>query len=158
TVGATQNSHLLYQSVKVNGSGVPSNLQRINGLFGDIKPNAAFSAPMKDVTAVGNDGLACSSMTAASLNGAVALVQRGVCTFSDKINNAQAAGALGVVIYQVEGSEDVYSNLFVQNTGIPAILIGNTDGKALKSYLAANSNANVTLDPAIVAVNNGNVN
>jgi uncharacterized protein (TIGR03437 family) len=158
TVGATQNSHKLYQSVKVNGSGVPSNLQRINALFGDVKVNSPLTAPLRDVAAAGNDGLGCAAMPAGSLSGAIALVQRGTCLFSDKINNAQAAGAVGLIIYQVDGSDDVYSSLYVQNTGIPAVLIGNTDGKALKSYIAANASATATLDPTITAVDNGNVN
>jgi uncharacterized protein (TIGR03437 family) len=158
TVGATQNSHKLYQAVKVNGSGAPSNLQRINALFGDVKVNSPLTAPLKDVTSTGNDGLGCSALPAGSLSGAIALVQRGTCLFSDKINFAQAAGAVAVVIYQVDGNEDVYSNLYVQNTGIPAVLIGNTDGKALKSYLASNTGTTATLDPTITAVNNANVN
>jgi uncharacterized protein (TIGR03437 family) len=158
TVGATQNGHKLYQSVTVNGSGVPSNLQRINALFGDVKVNSPLTAPLKDVAATGNDGLGCTAMPAGSLAGAIALVQRGTCLFSDKINNAQAAGAIGVIIYQVDGSDDVYSSLYVQNTGIPAVLIGNTDGKALKSYIAANAGATATMDPSITAIDNGNVN
>jgi uncharacterized protein (TIGR03437 family) len=141
TVGATQNSHKLYQSVLVGG------LPRINALFGDVKLNSPLTAPLKDA------GSGCSAPAAGSLNGAIALVQRGTCFFSTKINNAQAAGAVGVMIYQVEGSEDVYSGLFVQNTGIPAVLIGNTDGKALKG----NTGANVTLDPAITVVDNPGV-
>jgi uncharacterized protein (TIGR03437 family) len=158
TVGATQNSHLLYQSVKVNGSGAPSNLQRVNALFGDVKANSPLTAPVMDVAVTGNDGLACTALPGSSLSGAIALVQRGTCLFSNKINNAAAAGAVGVIIYQVDGSDAVYSNLFVQNTGIPAVLIGNTDGKALKSYIASNSGTTVTLDPTISAINNGNVN
>jgi uncharacterized protein (TIGR03437 family) len=157
-VGATQNSHLLYQSVKVNGGGAPSSLERINALFGDVKVNSPLTAPLADVTRSGNDGLACSALPAGSLAGAIALVQRGNCIFSNKINNAQAAGAVGVIIYQVSGSNSVYSNLGVQNTGIPAVLIGNPDGQALKSYLASNPGTTVTLDPTIVAVNNGNLN
>jgi uncharacterized protein (TIGR03437 family) len=158
TVGASQNGHLLYQSVKVNGSSVPSNLQRMNALFGDVKVSSPLTAPLIDVAAAGNDGLACTSIAGGSLSGHIALVQRGQCLFTDKINNAQAAGAVAVIIYQSDGSEDVYSSLFVQNTGIPAMLIGNTDGKALKSYIGSNPNTSVTLDPALTPVNNRNVN
>jgi uncharacterized protein (TIGR03437 family) len=146
TVGATQNAHLLYQTVRVNGLG------RVNALFGDVKVNTPLTAPLAVVPAVGNDSLGCSVLPSGSLAGAVALVQRGTCLFSDKINHAQAAGAVAVIIYQVDGSEDVYSSLFVQNTGIPAVLIGNTDGKALKNYLGSS----VTLDPSFNAVNNPN--
>ena len=158
TVGATQNSHLLYQSVKVNGG--PSNLQRINALFGDVTVSSPLTAPLKDVTVTGDDGRACSAMPANSLAGAIAIVQRdpNACDFATKVNNAQAAGAVAVVIYQVEGVDTIYSSLFTQNTGIPALLIGNTDGKALKSFAAANPNATATLDPAITAISNPNVN
>ena len=83
---------------------------------------------------MGNNGLACAALPAGSLTGAWALIQRGTCYYSDKINFAQAAGAIGVIIYQSDGIDDVTARMYVQNTGIPAVLIGNTDGKALKSY------------------------
>jgi uncharacterized protein (TIGR03437 family) len=86
------------------------------------------------------------------LNGAIALVQRGTCAFSDKIINAQNAGAIGVIIYRESGSDFIYSGLFAQNTGIPAVMIGNTDGQALKNYIGGNSGTPVTLDPAFTEV------
>src|SRR5262249_46966914 len=94
-VGAIQKAHQLFQSVRANG-------QRYNALFGDVKINSPLTAPLKDTNSLG-----CSAFGAGSLNGAIALVQRGTCLLSDKINNAQAAGAVGVIIWQVEGSEDV---------------------------------------------------
>ena len=36
---------------------------------------------------------------AGSLTGKIALIERGVCNFSDKVYNAQYAGAIGAVIY-----------------------------------------------------------
>jgi len=103
------------------------------------------------VTQLGNDGLACTGLAGGSLSGAIALVQRGTCFFSDKINNAQNAGAVAVIIYQSAGTDTIYSSLGAPNTGIPAMMIGNTDGMALKGYLAANSGVSVTLDPALTA-------
>ena len=152
TVGASANSHVLYQSVHVTGSNVPSSLQNINALFGD-GPHipSALGGPIQDVAQLGNDGLACSSLPANSLTGAIALIQRGTCSFSDKINNAQAAGAIGAVIYQVSGQDTVFSTLGAQDTGIPAVMIGYTDGTALKSYLASNSGVKASLDPSLTA-------
>ena len=43
-------------------------------------------------------GEACDPLTI-SLVGSIALIERGVCTFSTKILNAQAAGAVGVLLY-----------------------------------------------------------
>ena len=94
-----------------------------------------MSAPIRDI---GGDGLACSAFAAGSLAGAIALVQRGgACTLSDKVNNAQAAGAVGVVLYQSTTGDTVSVKWNATDTGIPAMLIGNTDGTALKSYLAS---------------------
>ena len=107
---------------------------------------------------MGNDGLACTALPAGSLTGVFALIQRGTCYFSDKVNFAQAAGAIGVIFYQSEGIEDITQRLYVQNTGIPSALIGNSDGKALKTYLGVNPNATVTLDPAFAAADNAQVN
>ena len=66
-----------------------------------------MTGPLRDVAKLGNDGLACSALPAGSLAGAIALIQRGTCFFSDKINNAQNAGAIAVVIYQSSGVDTI---------------------------------------------------
>jgi uncharacterized protein (TIGR03437 family) len=155
TVGASRNSHLLYQTVRVNGS----SLGDLHGLMGDgPKLTAPITAPLKDVATTGNDGLACKALSAGSLTGAIALIQRGTCLFADKVMFARAAGATGVLFYQSEGNEDATGRMYVQNTDIPAVMIGNSDGKAVKAYLSNNSSATVTIDPAIAAGNNARVN
>ena len=155
TVGASANSHLVYQTVRVNGS----SLGNLRGLLGDGPRIASpLTAPVKDVTKLGDDGLGCAALPAASLTGAFALIQRGTCYFSNKINFAQAAGAIGAILYQAEGIDDVTTRLYVQDTGIPSAIIGNGDGKALKTYLGTNPNATVTLDPAYATADNPQVN
>ncbi len=148
TVGATTNAHLVFQAVHVTSSGAPSNLQNIHAVFGD-GPHVALPVAGKliDVTTLGNDGLACTALPAGSLTGAIALIQRGTCLFSTKVNNAQVAGAIGAIIYQSSGLDTIYSTWFAQDTGIPAMMIGNTDGVALKSYVGGNSGVTVSLDP-----------
>jgi uncharacterized protein (TIGR03437 family) len=145
TVGASMNSHVFYQAVHVSGPGAPSNLQNIRALFGNGPQVPPPPAPIRDVTQLQNDGLACSALPAGSLTGVIALIQRGTCVYSNKAINAQNAGAVGVVIYQQSGSDTLFS-VFAQDAGIPAVMIGNTDGVALKNYLAANPGATVTLD------------
>ena len=155
TVGASMNRHFLYQTVRVNGS----SLGNLRGLFSDgPKISSPLTAPLIDVAQLGNDGLACAALPAGSLNGAFALVQRGNCVFSDKINFAQAAGAVGVIVYQAAGNQDITQRLYVQNTGVPSALISNNDGLALKTYLGSNPNGTVTLDPALLAGDNPLVN
>ena len=145
TVGASMNSHVFYQAVHVNGAGAPSNLQNIRALFGNGPQASPPPAPLRDVTQLQNDGLACSALPAGSLTGAIALVQRGTCLYSNKVINAQNAGAVGVIIYRESGS-DTPIGVFAQDAGIPAVMIGNTDGVALKNYLAANPGATAAFD------------
>jgi uncharacterized protein (TIGR03437 family) len=155
-VGASANSHLVYQTVRVNGVGGPGNLR---GLTGDgPKISAPLTAPVKDVATVGDNGQACAALPAGSLTGTWALILRGTCFISNKVNFAQAAGAIGAIIYQSAGIDDVTDRMYVQDTGIPAVLIGNTDGYGLKSYLATNPNATITFDPAFASADNSQVN
>ena len=152
TVGASTNSHALYQAVHATGLAVPIGLVTVKALFGDgPQVQAALSAPIKDVTQLGNDGLACSVLSAGSLTGKIVLVQRGTCDFSTKIAIAQNAGAVGVVVYQSAGNDTPYSSWGATDTGIPAMMVGYTDGVALKNWVDANSGATVTLDPTFTA-------
>src|SRR5450759_4091937 len=108
-----------YQTVRVNGS----NLGNLHALFGDgPKVGSTVTAPAKDVTTVGNDGLACVALPAGSLTGAVALIQRGTCVFANKVAFAEAAGAIGAIIYQSDGVEDFTNRMYVQNAGIPTAM------------------------------------
>jgi minor extracellular serine protease Vpr len=152
TVGATNNSHVVYQTLRYNNGNV-------RGLFGDgTRLTAPLSGPAKDVASTGNDGLGCSAFPAGSLSGRVALIQRGTCYIADKVNNAQAAGAIAVILYQAEGVEYIPPTLFIRTTAIPVFTIGNADGKSLKSFLSSNADATVTLDPAFSSADNGAVN
>ncbi len=154
TVGASTNSHIWFSAVRVTGSDAPANLRSIPARFGDgPKPNGPLTAPLRDVAQLQDDGRACSGLTAGSLAGAIALIQRGNCAFATKVNNAHKAGAVAVLIYQVDGSDYIFSPAYLTETGIPAVLIGNTDGRNLKSFLASHPERAVTLDPALAALN-----
>jgi hypothetical protein len=63
----------------------------------------------------------------------IAVVERGVCTFTEKVANVEAAGGyVGVIIMNEEGSEAACSDLFpieVQGN-IPTILVGRDTGFA----------------------------
>lgn len=149
TVGASTNAHVLFASVRVTGTGVPGELTSINALFGNgPRPNPPLTAPLTDVTTVQNDAFGCSPLANNTLAGSIALVKRGVCTFADKVRNAQRAGAVGVVIYQPEGIESIFSPASLAETGIPAALIGNSTGVALKNFVGVNRGRAVTMDAA----------
>jgi minor extracellular serine protease Vpr len=140
TVGASTNSHLLFAAVVAAG-------QRISALFGDgPKPNPPLTAPVRD------GGLACSSISGGTVAGAIALIQRGDCDFFTKVDNAQRAGAVGVIIYQYEDEPEIFNPQGLAGTGIPAVMIGSTDGLTLKNLARTQPDARVTLDTTLAPV------
>ncbi len=149
TVGATTNAQVYESGVLVEGGGVPAGLGRIPALFGDgPKPDAALRAPLGDVSRLEDNGRACSPLANGSLAGVLALIERGDCAFATKVNHAQRAGALGVVLFQRSGNF-LFRPTGLSETGIPLVLIGSTAGAALKSFLAANPGRAAALDPAV---------
>jgi subtilisin family serine protease len=65
-------------------------------------------------------------------DGAVALISRGTCTFEEKIDNAQAAGALVAVIYNnVAGS----ISMSVGGASLPAYSIQQSEGQAFVAFI-----------------------
>ncbi len=158
TVGASRNGHVIYSSFGLTGADAPGNLASVRASFGD-GPRTKVTAPLRDV---GGDGLACSSLGSGSLSGAIALIQRGACDFWTKVTNAQVAGAVGVVVYREDGSGSGGDLPFppggLAGTGIPAAMIGNTNGRALKTWLQTHSGAEGVLDPAFKTFSDPDVN
>ena len=92
----------------------------------------------------------CSALSnAAAVKGNIALIDRGVCSFIQKFNNAVSAGALAVVI--IDDEDDPLP--FAMGGGdpgsvpIPGVMIRMADGAKVKQSLAQGP-ASAKLDPA----------
>ena len=79
--------------------------------------------------------LGCQPLQNTSMiSGSVAVVDRGSCLFVDKVQNAQNAGALGVVVVNNEpgrimmGGDD-------PGLSIPAVMVSQSDGEAIKEAI-----------------------
>ncbi len=94
-----------------------------------------ISAVLVDVTQFDSSDQACGSLPANSLTGSIALILRGVCTFETKIDNAQQAGAVAVVIYTDAARPDPFP-MSVGAANLPAALVSYHDGAALEQQLA----------------------
>ena len=146
--GASTNSHVFQTSVGLSGPGVPSNLQAVAAQpGGSLSPIGAVSAPLRDVTEFGDNGLACSALPPYSLSGAFALIERGICTFAAKLDNALAAGAVGAVFYMADASAPIPPGGLTSFI-VPAVMVSNADGLALKGFVDANFDPAATIDPA----------
>ena len=149
TVGATTNSHHLYQSVRVGGGSVPEPLQRIIGLFGNGPvPKNALSGKLIPASRLDVDGKACAPLPRGSLDNAFALIEAGNCSLRTKVTYAHEAGARAVVFVRGPGDNFVFAPASLAYTAIPLILIGHDDGVDLREFINANTDRDVTLDPA----------
>ena len=97
---------------------------RSDGLTADL-------ACMRDAATDGSAFNGCSAATQPEeVAGKIALVDRGECEFVVKVANAQAAGAVGVVVANNEGPPFAMGGSDASLV-IPSLMVGKTDGKRL---------------------------
>jgi subtilisin family serine protease len=121
TVGNAYTDRLFAGEVQLEGAGsylaVPA--ERTDG--GD-----AVEAEAVSVSAVDSSTLACQPLPANSLEGKIALIQRGDCFFEDKLNHAQSAGAIAAVIYTRPEAPAPFT-MAVGAASLPAAMISYAD-------------------------------
>jgi subtilisin family serine protease len=123
TVGASTNDPFVGQPIDY-GAGVA------RGAVGDFD---AFDGGSYDIADTGGTGCTAAAV-GASVAGKIALINRGTCTFSEKVAAAKANGAVGViVINNVAGDPTAMGATEGFDDDIPALMISNTDGAALRT-------------------------
>jgi subtilisin family serine protease len=136
TVAASVDNGQFFNAVRVNTPAGLGDLPALEGAVG--KPLKTIGGELTgDVVYFGRgcDG----DPQLANPAGKIALIDRGTCAFTDKIFNAQTAGAIGFIIANnVPG--DPFSNWGVVDPAkpidIPGMLISQADGQKLKDALA----------------------
>jgi minor extracellular serine protease Vpr len=138
TVGSVTNSHPILPTIQTTDPDRPiiGYLPSGDGL--SVTADQAYKRVV-DVEPLDGDGLGCSALSG-NLNGAIVLVKRGTCTFATKVDNAAAAGASAVIVYNNEVSGFITMSGLSSST-IPAVMISNTDGVDFKQYINANPNS-----------------
>jgi subtilisin family serine protease len=99
---------------------------------------------------IGTTDDACEALVnGAELLGKVALVARGGCTFESKVQRAEAAGAVAVVVYNNLGAPIIM--IGTRNAvGIPAVMVSRTDGDRLVQALDDGEAVEVTLQRGLL--------
>jgi hypothetical protein len=87
-----------------------------------------------------DNALGCAAFPAGAFTGAIALIQRGICTFTTKVNNAADAGASAVVVFNNVGGPPIVMGGLL-GTSIPSAFIEQESGNALGDFIAGNSPA-----------------
>ncbi len=119
---------------------------RMAGSWGDpfdetgISGNAVL---VDDGSGTTSDGCETPFVNAAAILNKIAIIDRGGCVFAQKAQNAAAAGASALIIVNSLAGGDTLFSLFTDDTdlarslSIPTVLLGYTNGTALKALLPA---------------------
>lgn len=81
-----------------------------------------------------------------ALAGKIALIDRGLCTFVEKIQQAEAYGAVAVIMINNNNSNPIVMG-GSEWVGIPAVMISKNNGELLKQQLGAGESVQATLLP-----------
>ncbi|HYX77063.1 MAG TPA: S8 family serine peptidase, partial [Gaiellaceae bacterium] len=153
SVAAASNLHVFGPELQVTGPGAPGSLQQIPFAFNVDVPSAwtTAGASVVDVgTIQGTNGQpverhVCSppgadpndprfsSLPSGSLSGMVALVSRGGCAFTSKVERVRRAGATGILLVDNRAGE---ANFVPLQLALPGGMISDLDGANLRAYLA----------------------
>ncbi len=144
TVGSTTNSESLQEAVHVAGNSFDALSGTGPGADGPL------TAPAKLASDFG-DPKGCAPYPDGALDGSIAVAERGECFFLDKVEFADAAGAVGVLVINHEGDDRLVGMAALRTTDIPAFFVGASDGATLRELLADPEN-HLTLDPTPKAV------
>jgi hypothetical protein len=138
---------------------VPANLTSMTAVEGT--GGTPHSAPIPGNTLLkisggidtADDG--CNAYSSGAFTGAIAVIRRGTCTFSVKVDNAAAAGAIAVVIANNIAGDLAPS---VPGTGIPVFAVTQANGNALRDFAATRPNTTAAIGfPATLVANTPDV-
>ena len=141
-VGATQDDQVFALTLEVSGD-LTDSYFALEGA-GDVPFSTDIDGDM--VPADPLDG--CTALSN-SIGGEIALVKRGVCSFSIKYNNAAAAGASAIIVYN-DGADPSRMNPIVMSapgTTIPGAMIGFVDGNLIETTVSGGGSVSGLIGP-----------
>jgi len=132
TAGASTNQHFIGQPFTYPSGGGTT----IGAAVGEF---AALPTNTYNLFDTASNGCANVSSAAA---GKLAIIDRGTCTFSQKVANAKSAGAVAVLIVNnVAGDPSAMARTAGFDDNIPAVMIGLKEGGALRASGATMADA-----------------
>jgi len=139
SVANTTIGRIIANTLDVTGPGdVPPALMGIGAIRGPEGP--AIDADIEAAIVFADDNIrGCIPFPTGFFTNSIALIQRGGCTFADKVDNATDAGAIAVVIFNNAGGPPM-SMGGLEGTTIPSVFISLDDGRAVVNWIQAKTN------------------
>jgi minor extracellular serine protease Vpr len=144
TVGGSTNQHFVGQPFTYPAGGGTT----VGAAVGEFDPLPAASFDLFDTHSNG-----CTSVDPGA-SGKLAIIDRGSCTFSQKVANANAAGAVAVlIINNVAGDPIAMARTAGFNDDLPAVMISKNDGAALRASGETTASAVATFQEFVTPAN-----
>jgi uncharacterized repeat protein (TIGR01451 family) len=156
TVAASTTNRIFAKTLDVTGPGtVPPSLMGLAALPGTgptitttITGGITYAGSVDAANVQG-----CNAFPAGAFAGKLALIQRGTCSFAQKVDNAAAAGAIAAVIYNNVGGPPIVMGS-LESTTIPSVMLDKSGGEAVRDWAVANSSATARINLAVSRVVN----
>lgn len=124
TVGASTNKHFVGQPITYGST-------TIGAAVGDFAPLPAGAYMIGGTGSIG-----CAALP--DLTGKLAIIDRGTCSFSVKVANAKAAGAVAaVIVNNVAGDPSAMARTAGYADDLPAVMVSKADGAGLRTAVTA---------------------
>ncbi len=152
TAGAATVGHFIGTPITVGGVTAAG----VAGDFATVEKDltaplgVVTEAPVNDITGLSN---ACSTLTT-DLSGQIALISRGVCSFSTKIRNVENAGAVAVLVVNTTAGDGIgmASDGTPNQPTVPAYNVSMDDGALLFNHNGEDTT--ISADPAYMITGN----
>ncbi len=142
TAAASGNHHYIGISVTVGATSFGSVL----GQFG--------TSSVTGTLALATPANGCGPITGVS-SGDIAIIDRGVCSFSTKVRNAQESGAAGVVVVNNQPGDPITmaQDGTASQPTITAAMVADTDGTAVRADAGLSATIDTSLPHEIITSN-----
>lgn len=138
TVASTQTGRVFGNELDVTGFDQPFAANLGNGNF---EVSAAITAELLPASQVDEANVeACNAFEEGAFAGKIALVTRGTCSFEQKANTVQDAGAVGMVLYN---NADGIIIMSMGAATLPGVSILQADGQAIEEAWEAGMQASI---------------
>lgn len=127
------NQNIQFAAAEFSLAGETLNAEFVEGTI--TKPLKGIPAIAGEVIAVGVANVDFDQALKDQIKGKVALIDRGVVTFAEKIKRAQEAGAIAVVVANNADGEPIAMGGGEEKYDIPAIMIAKSAGALIKEKL-----------------------
>jgi minor extracellular serine protease Vpr len=143
-VGASQSDREFAGTIV--GSGIAATIPGTAGSY--TKPNAPLTATLSDMSVVDPTNNGCGAgLPANSLTGTIVVTQAtSGCLFQTALNNAQSAGAVGLIFYSGTKNAARSAGYTPLAATLPSTFVSNVDGLALKALAATGGTVTVTFE------------